>query len=254
MKYHFWYSSFEKELLRVQGTSEGKTKLFDNEFYFHHGKAFYVTYREIFRKKIYDFNSKTDNPLIIDCGANMGLSTLYFSKKFPNSKIIAFEPDEFVLPFLIKNLKSHDITNVELIRKAAWINNKPLEFYTDKGMGGRLGSSFYNESPTTVNTVRLKDYLSQNVEMLKMDIEGAEYTVLRDCEENLKNVKHIFVEYHSSFNKEQHLGEILLILKNNGFRYHLQESFSHYQPFIDDRKVCEEFDMTINIFAYSKSR
>jgi len=33
--------------------------------------------------------------------------------------------------------------------------------------------------------------------MLKIDIEGAEYDVLKDCEDSLENVKNIFVEYHS---------------------------------------------------------
>ena len=83
-----------------------------------------------------------------------------------------------------------------------------------------------------------------------MDIEGAEYRVLKNCEAVLKNVENIFVEYHSYINEEQHLEDLLQLLKQNGFRYHLKQSFSRRSPFIDKTVACENMDMAINIFAY----
>ena len=119
-------------------------------------------------------------------------------------------------------------------------------------MGGSIENTYKKQRPAIVETVRLADYLTQKTDMLKLDIEGAEYTVLKDCSHLLKHVENLFVEYHSYINKEQHLDDILHILKSNGFRYHLKESYSRKSPFTDRNLICENMEMAINIFAYRK--
>jgi len=240
----------QRALSDTKRKNEGKIKLFNKEFNFHHGQGFYNTYKELFEKNIYDFNTKNNNPIIIDCGANMGLSVLYFAKKFPNAEIIAFEPDETVIPFIEKNIESYDLKNVKLYKKGVWTEETALTFYTDKGLGGRVGKEYKNQSPKIIKTVRLKKFLNRPIDMLKIDIEGPEYIILKDCKDLLFNVNHIFIEYHSFYDEEQHLEDLLSILKMEGFRYHLKESFSRKRPFIDNVLVNEKFDMAINVFAY----
>lgn len=247
---YLWYSDFQKDLLWTRGKKEGQISLFGKDFFYHYGMAFYDTYNELFIKKIYDFETQNTHPVIIDCGSNMGLSVLFFSKKFPTAEIISFEPDENVFPFLEKNIKSQKLNNVQLNKKAVWVEEKDLTFYTDSGMGGRIGMEYKNKIPKIIKAVRLKDYLVKPIDMLKIDIEGPEYIILNDCKELLCNVNKIFIEYHSVFDEEQHLEDILNILKEKGFRYHLQESFSRNRPFIDNHIGCEKFDMAINVFAY----
>lgn len=249
-KYYLWYSPFHRTLLDSGKRQEGSIILFGKQFYFHFGLAFYDTYKEIFEKKIYEFKTNNPKPIILDCGANMGISVLYFSKQFPKAQILAFEPDETVLPFLEKNIQSQNLHNVELFKKAVWTEETELSFYTDSGLGGRIGIEYVNQTPTKIKSVRLRDLLNQPIAMLKIDIEGAEYNVLLDCEDKLHNVQHVFLEYHSFFNEEQHLEDVLLIFKRQGFRYHLRESFSRRKPFVDKRLVCEKYDMAINVFAY----
>lgn len=249
-KNYFWDNSFKRMLINSKNSKKGMINLFGKEFYYHYGLAFYDTYLEIFENNIYEFITINPKPIIIDCGANMGLSVLYFSKKYPNAEIVAFEPDETVLPFLEKNIYSQDIKNVELIKKAVWIEETGLEFYTDNGLGGRVGKEYKDQLPKIIKAIRLKYFLNRPIAMLKMDIEGSEYLVLQDCEDLLYNVDHIFIEYHSFYDEEQHLEDILNIFKRQGFRYHLKESFSRKRPFIDTKLVCERFDMAINIFAY----
>jgi FkbM family methyltransferase len=250
LKYYFWYSPFHRAMVDSTHKQEGSIKLFDKPFYYHFGLAFYDTYKEIFEKKIYEFKTADSSPIILDCGANMGVSALYFSKQFPNAKIIAFEPDESVLPFLEKNIQSQNLQNVELHKKGVWTEETELSFYTDNGLGGRTGIEYNNQIPTKIKTVRLKDFLNEPIAMLKIDIEGAEFDVIKDCEEKLHNVQHVFLEYHSFYNEEQHLEAILSIFKRQGYRYHLRESFSRRKPFVDKRLVCEKYDMAINVFAY----
>ncbi|MEZ4802519.1 MAG: FkbM family methyltransferase [Gelidibacter sp.] len=247
----FFTSHWDRELIRVKNNLDGGIiVLYEKPFHYHHGRSFYDTYKEIFESRIYEFKTKSEKPLIIDCGANMGLSVLYFSKNYKNAEIIAFEPDLAVLECLNKNIHNQNLDNVILYDKAVWKDNADLKFLSDKGMGGRLSTDFIAQEPQIVQALRLKDFLNRPVDMLKLDIEGAEYIVMKDCENQLHNVKHIFVEYHSSIDEEQHLEDILSILKHKGFRYHLKQSFSRTRPFVDSRVVCQKFDMAINIFAY----
>jgi len=220
------------------------------KFQFHDAGSFFVTYEEIITDKIYQFNTTSANPLIIDCGANMGLSVLYFSKTYPNAKIIAFEPEEDIFPVLESNVKAYNLQNVTLHKKAVWDEVTTLKFFTDKGMGGSVTNTYKDQEPTLVETVPLADFLYEKVDFLKMDIEGAEYKVLKSCSHLLPNVQHLFVEYHSFINEEQHLDDLLLLLKQAGFRYHLKQSFSRQHPFTDTILACENMDMAITVFAY----
>lgn len=249
-KYYLWGPPSYLTLKGSSKKQEGSLMLFKKRFYYHYGLAFYDTYREIFEKNIYEFKTNSFKPVIIDCGANMGLSVLYFSKKHPNAEIIAFEPDETVLPFLEKNIQSQEIKNVKLYKKAVWTEEKELEFFTDNGLGGRVGIKYKNQTSKKIKSLRLRDFLNQPIVMLKIDIEGAEYNVIKDCEDKLYNVQHIFLEYHSFYDEEQHLQCILSIFKRQGFRYHLVQSFSRRKPFVENRLLCEKYDMAINVFAY----
>lgn len=250
INYHLGLSSFDRELLIAKSKKAGYINLFGVPFHYHHGRAFYDTYQEIFEQDIYKFQALNNTPLIIDCGANIGLSLLFFGKEFPEAKIIAFEPDNSVLPYLKKNIEESGLTQVELHEKAVWDVVTELQFFTDKGMGGRVESAYKDQEAVTIKTVRLSDFLQEPVAMLKIDIEGAEYRVLKDCADVLHNVSCLFVEYHSFINEEQHLDDILALLKKAGFRYHLKESFSRKKPFINRHILCEKFDMAINVFAY----
>lgn len=220
-------------------------------FWYHHKRAFVKTYAEIFEKGIYTFTASRPDPIIIDCGANMGLSVLFFSRQYPGATIYAFEPDKAVLPVLQKNIETFGLQRVQLHQKAVWSHTGTLDFFTDGGLGGRLREAYSKRTPTTVETVRLKDFIGdKQVDFLKMDIEGAEYPVLMDCASVLPQIAHVFIEYHSTAGAPQHLDDILSMLKQHGFRYHLTHSFSRTKPFVEEQVICERFDMAVNIFGY----
>lgn len=231
--------------------TEGSIRMKGKPFHYHDAESFYVTYKEIVVDEIYRFHTSNPAPYILDCGANMGLSVVYLSELYPQAQIVAFEPEGPVFDVLQKNVREYaGDRNVEIHKKAVWESETTLQFFTDKGMGGSVETKHGTTSPIEVPTVRLADYLQRPVDFLKMDIEGAEYTVLKSCEPYLKNVQNIFVEYHSYLNKEQKLEEILSMLKNSGFRYHLKQSFSRQRPFIDRAGGNDTMEMAINVFGY----
>lgn len=248
-------SKSEKELQRIQAIPHfkvGDTHILGKPFKFHDGPSFVVTYREIFQEQLYRFNPVGSGKLILDCGANMGLSVVYFALNYPDHKILAFEPDESIYNILEENVHSFGLKNVELKKQAVWVRNEQLKFYTDYGMGSRANLGYKNQEPKFVNAVPLKDYLTTDVEFLKIDIEGAEEEVLNDCVDQLKNVKHLFFEYHNDVRRSQTLHQLLALIKECGFHYYIKESGARKSPFTDKELICETFDMAINIFCYKE--
>lgn len=209
--------------------------------------SFIWQFKEIFVEKSYMFNSSSQTPVIYDCGANVGTSCIFFKEKFPGSKIKAFEPDPKVYKVLSENLKNYQ--GIEIINKAVWINNDEIEFSAE---GADAGSIYGNKNKIKIQSIRLKNLIeSENeIDMLKIDIEGAESEVLKDCGNSLENVKNIFIEYHSFIKDQQALSSLLKILEENNFRYFIKQPMDRKIPFINKiNKNYPEMDLQLNIFA-----
>src|SRR5688572_14359002 len=103
-----------EELQLLPHGISGGIDIGDNRFYFHDARCFYDSYLEIWKDEIYKFNPSSENPVIIDCGANMGVSVLFFAKEYPKARIIAFEPDAAIYDVLQKNIASFHLNHVEL--------------------------------------------------------------------------------------------------------------------------------------------
>lgn len=215
--------------------------------------SFIWQYKEIFADESYKFHNKSLNPVIFDCGANIGISCLYFSRHYPPAKIKAFEADPNIVKILNENLKKNNIENVEVIGKAVWINCDSIEL----SLEGTDGASIYaRKNLQRVPTTRLKNHLEKEIkiDMLKMDIEGAEYDVLKDCKNSLVNVENIFIEYHSFTDSDQKLSEILKILEENKFRYFIKTVNDREIPLINRKnKFNLSLDLQLNIYGYKLS-
>ncbi|MCL5737062.1 MAG: FkbM family methyltransferase [Bacteroidetes bacterium] len=212
--------------------------------------TFLGQFQEIFVKESYRFTAATDEPLIIDCGANIGMSCLYFKKTFPSSKVVAFEADPKIFSILTENLNNSGIHDVELVNKAVWIDDNGIRFSVEGADGGSI---YGNNNLIEVQTLRLKDFLESfsSIDLLKIDIEGAEDKVVLDCEKSLDRVKNIFIEYHSWTKKEQKLGEILAVLESNKFRYQLESSVPREAPLVNHHDE-SSIDLHVNVYGYRK--
>lgn len=180
-------------------------------------------------KRWNDFTPSNNNPVILDCGANIGIATLHYKKLFPNSQIIAFEPDHEVCEVMKRNLDRNKIKDVEVIEAAVWKEDGELEFFAEGSDAGRLNKNSEDDlgnlvitNPKAnfypVKTIRLADFLAKsNVDFIKMDIEGAEYEVIADCGTLLKNVNSMVIECHFTNNRPHELANILTVLSDVGF-------------------------------------
>lgn len=239
------------------------TSLFGRKVELVDAASFLFMYKEIFEQQIYRFKARHPKPLILDCGANVGLSIFYFKQLYPESQIVAFEPDNKVFQVLTKNVHELELTEVELIDKAVWSSQTTIEFMSEGADAGRVtqhsdqttsGSAPVQDQIEAletyqVQTVRLRDYLTQPVDFLKVDIEGAETEVIKDCRDLLFNVENLFIEYHSFADEPQTLNIIVNILSEAGFRLHIHPPVTSAQPFYR-RSVHLGMDMQLNIFAF----
>lgn len=204
--------------------------------------------REIFVEEVYRFQAQSDAPHIIDAGANIGLSVLYFKRLYPNSTVIAYEPDPTIFSALEKNVGG--LKGVELRQAAAWTEDTTLTFYMEGSLAGSTEIDFIGKQvPVAVKSERLKSELAKRpVDFLKIDIEGAETAVLFDIEEELERVHHLFFEYHSIPEKAQSLGDLLNLVSRQGYRYSINGTHGPKLPFIE--KVPHGFDLQLNVFCF----
>lgn len=216
-------------------------------------RSFLYMHEEIFDKQIYEFATTSATPHIIDGGANIGLASIYFKRLFPHCRITAFEPDPVVRGYLEGNLRAAGISGVTIEPYALWSSETELTFAAEGADGGRVLHDNTDVSEinarTSVKTKHLRDYLSEPVDLLKLDIEGAEGEVMRDCQDLLGNVKFLFVEYHSFDGRPQSLGTILTILERAGFTHHLSVPLHSERPFVK-RRLHLGMDNQLNIFAF----
>jgi FkbM family methyltransferase len=237
-----------KQLRRYPRFQPVVTNIFGKPMEVPDAPSFLSTFRQIFDEKIYGFTAGTDQPYILDCGANIGLSVIYFKQLYPHSIIVAFEADKAIFETLRRNVQSFGYENVEVLNRAVWNSETELDFTSDGGDGGRL--SITNDRPTqVVKTVRLRDYLDRKIDFLKLDIEGAEIAVLEDCADRLSNVQCLFVEYHSFAGQPQSFHVLTGVLADAGFRLHIQAPMPAPQPFIKTYPLMG-MDMQLNIFAF----
>jgi FkbM family methyltransferase len=210
-------------------------------------------YDEIFNKQIYNFKTVSQTPIIIDAGANIGMSLIYFKMKFPNAKITAFEPDEEVFNVLKNNVASFEFKEVELVKKGLWKEVTVLTFNSEGADAGRISDKNENGKVIKIETSLLSNYLKSNtIDLLKIDIEGAEFEVLNECKAYLKNVNNIFIEYHSFSGQEQFLPELLGVLKSAGFRLNINApGLTSMSPFMKLNEY-NGMDMQLNIYGMRK--
>lgn len=212
--------------------------------------SFLSTYRELFVDKIYNFQTTNKQPIIIDIGANIGLSILFFKKIYPNAQITGYEADPYIFTFLKNNLEQNGVNDVVLENKAIWIDNVQLDFFSEKADGGRISKVTESNKTVRIEAVDIRDELNKysEIDFLKIDIEGAEHQVIPKCNGLLEKVKHIFVEYHSFPNERQNLDEILHILIDAGFTINIQSIDTPKSPYIHHHDK-NHFNMQLNIFG-----
>ncbi|GDX62471.1 hypothetical protein LBMAG34_0050 [Candidatus Saccharibacteria bacterium] len=190
--------------------------------------------------------NKNDELIILDIGACEGEESIKFAKKYPNSRLLTFEPVPSNVKVIKKNFRKYKVNNAELFELALSDVDGITDFYVSSGNPetrkkddwdyGNKSSSLLEPAKTKdvhpwlkfnkkikVETAKLYKVLKRSeikwVDFLYMDVQGAELKVLNGMEDYLYRTKAIWLEVENlELYKNQPLKkEIEKYMKNNGF-------------------------------------
>jgi len=152
--------------------------------------------------KEYEGISVPNAKFIIDAGANIGASALYFASKFPDARIVAVEPEDGNFDLLVKN--SQHNKNIIPVKAAIWWKTQKKNIY-DQHTGhwgytiadgpGDWAVMGQEIDCVTIDSL-MKTYGAEKIDLLKMDIEGAEKEVLENSSGWIDAVDVITAELH----------------------------------------------------------
>jgi FkbM family methyltransferase len=234
----------------------GKLRLGDEVFHYNDLAALYTQYKLIFARRIYD----PPRPIargetIIEAGAHIGVSTLRFRRMSPEARIVAFEPDPEILPLLHANIRENGCEDVRVVPAALAGEAGTRAFISDAADGGALrGGESVEPTAACVATVRLSDYLTEPVALLKMNIEGAEREVLEEAAASLHRIEHLLIEYHGFPECGQQLHHILSLLDACGFRYLLHHLDEEANPAVRTPFRIDEQTRFFTLIAATRTR
>ncbi len=170
------------------------------KMYLRNGTTDIHTFYDIFTNDEYDIDFGFIPRTIVDCGANIGLVSVFYKGKYPEVEIIAIEPEKSNFEMLVKN--TAQFKDVHCLQNAVWGNEGFIEI-TDPGLGnwGFMTTETVFESDKTIKTVTINEIMQkfqlQVIDVLKIDIEGAEKEVFEnDNLEWLSKTRIILIELH----------------------------------------------------------
>lgn len=162
---------------------------------------------EVFEKIFIDEEYKLpfERPVgtILDLGANIGLASVYYALAFPDATIVAVEPSSENIALLRSNVAA--FPKIRVVHAAAWSKDGPLAM-VDPGMGPwgmRVEDSQHRDESAVVEGLRVSTLLDRqgikNLDLLKVDIEGAEKEVFGTSEDWIGRVGAAVVELHDRY-------------------------------------------------------
>ena len=232
-------------------------------FSFLNEKEFTMNYNEIFNNKHYKFTANVPAPFILDCGANIGVSILYFKSLYPQSRVIAFEPEPEAFKLLEFNIRQNNLSGVELVNAAVSNITGEIDFFVPEpaslGSAGVKNSWHRPDNHKTIRVpaVKLSSYINEPIDMLKIDVEGMEEIVLMEVEKRLEFVKNIRMEFHGCpTNQSNDLERILSILNRNHFKFMIKQEDSQIINIVrvNQMKFVEINRVAKNQFAKGRQR
>jgi FkbM family methyltransferase len=243
-RYREWH-----RLMHLPRRQAGETRVLGPSLRFVDGRSCRLQHLVLHDREIYAFRTSRAKPRILDVGANIGMSILYFKRAYPDATIVAFEADPDIAAVLRANLVSFGHNDVTVHQAAAWTEAGRMTFREEGVEGGRLDGTGGSDGRIVVPTVRLRDFLDEPVDLQKIDVVGAEYAILDDCRDRLGLVGNLFVEYHSFPDREQQLPELLALLRGSGFRLAVQTDYCPARP-LYEAVADAGMDLRLNVFGF----
>lgn len=194
---HFGLGFALRSMARALITGHAKLPIPKGHVFIRPGTTDQKVYEEIFIDKSYAV-VKSPPEFLIDAGGHIGLASAFFATSFPNAHIVVIEPDERNFEMLSLNLAR--FPNVMKLKAGLWGKNENLRISNpgDSPWAYNLTAGGNIEGLTIPDIMRMTG--KKHIDVLKMDIEGAEIEVLEtahgwmDCVRSM-----LLIELHDRF-------------------------------------------------------
>tara|TARA_R100000008_G_scaffold8252_1_gene4340 strand:+ start:92 stop:823 length:732 start_codon:yes stop_codon:yes gene_type:complete len=170
-------------------------------------------------KNMLNFLNLKEPSVVVDLGAQIGGFTKYCAVSFPNTKIFSYEATKENFDLLKKNVSN--FSNVKIENKIVCGNKNPTKIEwdkQDKGLGlntGGIRVLYEDNKKTLENNTTLSKIIEENdieqIDFLKIDIEGSEYNVIEDAKRTgaLKKVRCMVCELHVNPTRGRYFGNFI---------------------------------------------
>lgn len=188
-----------------------------------------ITINEIFLENLYDkeFEIKLGD-IVFDIGASIGWYACKVSKLIGDKgKIIAIEPNPKNFNFLIKNIQLNKLNNIDALNIGVWSSKKKLNFLC-KGYGSSIRDIKDTKKDNNIITINvntidnlIKELKIEKINLIKMDIEGAETKALLGAKNALNSfdmLKLIIAAYHRNSDGIETYKILIPFLKRLNFK------------------------------------
>lgn len=160
-------------------------------------------------------------------GSLAAFTKLYFKLHNPDARILAFEPNPFCFEMLKKNVEANGLKNVALVQAVCANSPGTTTFHVNPGfspMSSAIGNRDEKQKtmPIEVRLVKLSDSITEDVDLLKLDIQGGEGEVFADLVAGgkLSRIHRMAIEYHLRYGTtEVKMSRFLKILEDSGYTY-----------------------------------
>lgn len=165
--------------------------------------------KEVFIDQEYEFLKDiltTDKPpVILDVGAHIGTFSLWALKTNPKAQIISVEasPNTFKI---VNDTAQKTQKNWKVINRAAWKNTDSIAFSDD---GESMSHKVLPEGKKMVQGIPLSELAKDDIDLMKIDIEGAEEAFLSQNHEALENVACLVIELHPNYCDTDKVREVI---------------------------------------------
>jgi FkbM family methyltransferase len=162
-----------------------------------------LVYAEVLMKGQYSFDLPLSPRTIVDAGANIGMTSIYLTHRYPEAKIIAIEPEASNFALLSRNVRPYPA----IIPRHAALWNRDGEISVSEptpasGAGGKWGFVTHEGPGAKVRAITMRTLMSEmqmrSVDLLKVDIEGSEKEVFEVCDW-MDDIGCMMIELHDRF-------------------------------------------------------